>query len=69
MGIMMSERVDFNIDCHDFDKSKSRNDNEKVQVDCHDFANAKSRNDKTKHEAAAKLAMIIKRLKRKGKNE
>ncbi|WP_317373075.1 hypothetical protein [Helicobacter canis] len=46
----MSERVDFNIDCHDFDKSKSRN-------------------DKTKHEAAAKLAMIIKRLKRKGKNE
>lgn len=39
------------------------------RVDCRDFANAKSRNDKTKHEATAKLAMIIKRLKRKGKNE
>lgn len=36
------------------------------RVDCHDFANAKSRNDKTKHEATAKLAMIIKKAKKKG---
>ena len=28
----MSERVDFNIDCHDFDKSKSRNDKTKHEA-------------------------------------
>ncbi|TLE04836.1 hypothetical protein [Helicobacter bilis] len=32
---MMSERVDFNIDCHDFDKSKSRNDTNLYVAPCH----------------------------------
>ncbi|WP_285818455.1 hypothetical protein [Helicobacter bilis] len=31
----MSERVDFNIDCHDFDKSKSRNDTNLYVAPCH----------------------------------
>ncbi len=35
MGKMMSERVDFNIDCHDFDKSKSRNDTNLYVAPCH----------------------------------
>ena len=56
------KKADFNVDCHEFDKSNSRND-ERGKVDYHDSANAESRNDKAETLfATPKPEALIKRI-------